>query len=476
VLHGWDWFPISQKVKTETHNVGNLRHQRKSQSSDAICPGRPDPEPEPAAEVAVATLGSTEPGPGENTAIASPREPCAEVLAIDARLASSSGAQGQIDSSGAQGHASSSGAQRQAGSSGAEVLAADGPLECSSGAQESTGPEPGADNTNSNPTPSTPDSRHPNSMPSSPATRLQDRSGDSAASNSLASSPANQLLGHGRGEVKPLSSLCTDDFPHWDRATLTSAGNAHLFDTAWSSLGVQHREMLHNTQITATDALMVFKHVGAEITMEDISDNSLWDTPGKMFYTPSVYRSWVPENSGKTACEAPECVVLNGEKGYHCTSLTCCKMILADCLRNAVHTSGKHFISWQLVADGKYQKIESPNDGVYYERKESRITCARSYGALKCLDNDVLPRKPGVMVQCIFELHADRDHAHSIRGQRYCLEQHVCVTGLYLNLVPATRLFDKGFGSHYKVCDSFTIDFPRVAAYMQSDAFVSATG
>ena len=80
------------------------------------------------------------------------------------------------------------------------------------------------------------------------------------------------------------------------------------------------------------------------------------------------------------------------------------------------------------------------------------------------------------MVQCIFELHVDATHARSHEGQRYCLEQHVCVTGLYLNLVPAMRLFDKGFGGHYNVCDSFKVDFPRVAAYMQSTAFVSATG
>ena len=274
-------------------------------------------------------------------------------------------------------------------------------------------------------------------------------------------------------QVNPLSSLCIADFAHRTRATLTSENNAQLFDEAWCTLALQHRSMLENIQITAADALLVFNHLGAAISINDICEKSLWQTPGNMFYSPAVYRGWVPAKSGETASVTPECLVMNAEKGYHCTSLTCGNMILNDCMRNGVHTSGKHFKEWEYFDDGQKKKIYVPNDGVYYEKRHDRIHCCARYGALQCLRDDVLPHKPGVMVQCIFELHADPKHAHYIHKQRYCLEEHVCVTGLYLNLVPAMRLFDKGFGGHYNVCDSFKVDFPRVAAYMQSTAFVS---
>ena len=286
--------------------------------------------------------------------------------------------------------------------------------------------------------------------------------------------PARSLAGR---LVNPCSSLNLKDVAHWNRATRTTKGNANLFREALRTLAPQHRKMLENTRITAADALRVFKHVGAPISPGQLFTDNLWETPGNMFYSPAVYRGWVPANSGKIASVKPPWFVLPSLKGYHCCSLDCCKMINADCMRNAVNVSGTHFDHWKYFDDGQQpERITVQNNGVYFESRDKRITCCALYGALQCLPDDVLPHKPGVMVQCIFELHVDATHARSHEGQRYCLEQHVCITGLYLNLVPALRLFEKQFRAQYNVCDSFKVDFPRVAAYMQSTAFVSATG
>ena len=114
-----------------------------------------------------------------------------------------------------------------------------------------------------------------------------------------------------------------------------------------------------------------------------------------------------------------------------------------------------------------------PNDGVNFET-DGRIHCCPSYGLLQGTGNEVLAHNPGVLCQVIFELITAPNQSRSVHGQRYCLEEHVSITAMYVHLISPLRLFDSGYVGQYKVSPQWFEDFPSVKDHMDSPAFAEA--
>lgn len=256
--------------------------------------------------------------------------------------------------------------------------------------------------------------------------------------------------------------------------TLNCRDNEKLFQQTFKTLSKQNTELLSGMKLTKLDAQAIWDHVGIHVPTSSITvAKDLFKTPGEYFFTP-VLVGWkkkenvddpvdssaavnisnlqIPDQTGQPL--SPDFAKTNLVRGVIGTSTFGAAMILRDCLRNCVNiTAGKQ--------------------GVYFEDLDGdRKGNCLSYCAYQST-GPILPHNPGVMTTCVLEIVAQKEHVRRHNGQCICLEQHVCVTGIYQHLYPSTELFMDGHVGWIHVHQSFFDWFPKIDAYMQSEAYAA---
>ena len=254
--------------------------------------------------------------------------------------------------------------------------------------------------------------------------------------------------------------------------TLNSRENESLFQRAFKTLSKQNTELLAGMKLTKLDAQAIWDHLGIHVPTSSITvTKDLFKTPGEYFYTPllvgwkkkenvddavdsgaavNISNLQIPDQTGQPL--SPDFAKTDLVRGVIGTSTFGAAMILRDCLRNCHNiTAGKKGVYFEDL------------DG---ERKSSCLTyCAyQPTGPL-------LPHNPGALTTCVIEIVAAKEHVRHHKGQCICLEQHVCVTGIYQHLYPATELFTLGQLGWIHVHQSFFDWYPKINDYMESDAY-----
>jgi hypothetical protein len=142
-------------------------------------------------------------------------------------------------------------------------------------------------------------------------------------------------------------------------------------------------------------------------------------------------------------------------RGLIGTSSLCASIVQRDSLRNCTNITANH-------------------EGVYFEEADGdRRACCLGYCTMQAC-GPVVPHNPGLLTNCVIEILAPASRTGTHKGQRFCLEQYVCVTGFYLQLYPATSLQANGQWGWHNVHETWFQDFPKVGPYMQSDCYDAA--
>jgi hypothetical protein len=262
---------------------------------------------------------------------------------------------------------------------------------------------------------------------------------------------------------------------HRDDAMKNSRENSQRFADTLNTLSDMQQSTLADTKICKTDAQLVWKSLGTEVPLSLITQTtSFFPTPGAWFYTPQ-FIGWKPatdtvdasvgvhvtDTGYKGPCDTADMPMKPDFKdqamirGLIGTSSLCASMVQRDSLRNCVNTTANH-------------------EGVYFEEADGdRRACCLGYCTMQAC-GPVVPHNPGLLTNCVIEVLAPESRTGTHKGQRYCLEQYVCVTGFYLHLYPATSLQTKGQWGWYNVHETWFQDFPKVGPYMQSEGYDAA--